>query len=398
MLCFEITAKSGQARAGRLITSHGTIETPAYVPVGTQAAVKGLSSKDLQQIGAQAIITNTYHIHLQPGECAVEKIGGLHKFMGWPGPLMTDSGGFQIFSLGAGKVHGVGKIASLFPDEGGRGEKVNTKKGKSLVCVDEEGASFISYLDGSTHYFNPENVITMEQKLGADIIFTLDECTSPFHDHDYTKTAMKRTHRWTIRALAAFKKTSNNQQALFGIVQGGAFEDLRKESAAFVADQELDGFAIGGSLGKSKNDMRKVLAWTIPLLPHGKPRHLLGIGEVEDIFEVVKSGIDLFDCVAPISLGRTGTVFVKEAKRFRVHLRNARFKDDSNPIETGCRCPTCQNYSRAYLRHLFMANEPLAGRLATMHNLYFVESLMAQIRQALKDDRLEALEREVTGL
>ena len=393
MLCFEINAKSGSARAGRLITGHGTIKTPAFIPVGTLAAVKGLSAEDLRNIGTQAIIANTYHIHLQPGEDTVETMGGLHKFMGWNGPLMTDSGGFQVFSLGAGKMHGVGKVASIFPEED-RGRHMSNKKQKPLVSITEQGASFISYLDGSKHHFSPENVIAMEQKMGADIIFPLDECTSPLHDHDYTKTAMERTHRWAFRALDAFKEIPESDQALFGIVQGGAFEDLRKTSAAFVASQEFHGFAIGGSLGKGKEDMRNVLSWVMPLLPHTKPRHLLGIGDVEDIFDIVKSGVDLFDCIAPISLGRTGTVFVKEAKRCRIHLRNARFKDDPDPIESHCQCPTCQCYSRSYLRHLFMANEPLAGRLATMHNLFFLESLMKHIRLAVKEDRLEALEQE----
>jgi queuine tRNA-ribosyltransferase/7-cyano-7-deazaguanine tRNA-ribosyltransferase len=397
MLSFEIIKKADQARAGRLITSHGVVETPAFVPVGTLAAVKCMSVEDLHKIGAQAVIANTYHLHLQPGEDTIADMGGLHQFMGWDGPLMTDSGGFQVFSLGAGKVHGVGKIASIFPEEEDRGGHFNARKGKPLVSVDEEGVSFISYLDGSTHYFSPEKVLAMEQKLGADIILVLDECTSPLHDYDYTKTAMERTHRWALRALTAFKKAPSNHQALFGIVQGGAFEDLRKESTRFIAGQGFDGFAVGGSLGKSKDDMRKVLSWTTPLLPYAKPRHLLGIGEVDDIFDIVRAGIDLFDCVAPTSMGQTGTVFVKGAKRFRIHLQNARFKDDAEPIEKGCRCSTCQTCSRAYLRHLFVSREPLASRLATIHNLYFMESLMKNIRQALKEGRLEALEREFLG-
>jgi queuine tRNA-ribosyltransferase/7-cyano-7-deazaguanine tRNA-ribosyltransferase len=397
MLSFEVAAKAGRARAGYLTTAHGTVQTPAFVPVGTRAAVKGVSAKDLQRIGNQIIIANTYHLHLQPGEDTIHKMGGLHAFMGWQGPLMTDSGGFQVFSLGSGKVHGIGKIASIFPEQGDRGGHLRTNKGKSLVRVDEEGVSFVSYLDGSPHRFTPENVVAMEQKLGADIMLPLDECTSPLHDHAYTRTAMERTHRWALRALAEFEKTSGNYQALFGIVQGGAYQDLRKESAAFIAGQGFDGFAIGGSLGKSKEDMLRVLSWTMPLLPDAMPRHLLGIGEVEDIFDVVKSGIDLFDCIAPTSMGQTGTVFVKAEARFRIHLRNARFKDDRNPIEKGCRCPTCQTYSKAYLRHLFMANEPLASRLATTHNLYFLESFMSSIRQAIKENRLKALEGAFRG-
>ncbi len=397
MMSFRIVAKAGRARAGVLVTPHGTIETPAFVPVGTQATVKGLSAEDLQLVGTQAVIANTYHLHLQPGEDTIEKMGGLHRFMGWKGPLLTDSGGFQVFSLGAGKVHGVSKIASVFPEQGDRGGHLSSKTRKSLVAVDEEGVSFISYLDGSTHHFTPEGVVAMERKLGADIVLPLDECTSPLHDYEYTKQAMERTHRWALRALTAFEKAATNTQAMFGIVQGGVYKDLREKSAAFIANQGFDGFAIGGSLGESTKDMGNVLSWTIPLLPDAKPRHLLGIGEVEDIFDVVKSGVDLFDCISPISLGRTGTVFVKNATRFRIHLRNARFKEDPDPIEKGCLCSTCQTYSRAYLRHLFMANEPLAGRLATIHNLHFLGSLLGNIRQALKEDRLGALEREIMG-
>jgi queuine tRNA-ribosyltransferase/7-cyano-7-deazaguanine tRNA-ribosyltransferase len=395
MVSFEIGAESDRARAGQLATPHGTIQTPAFVPVGTMASAKVASAEELGQLGVQVIIANTYHLHLQPGEDTIERLGGLHRFMAWTGPLMTDSGGFQVFSLGAGKVHGVGKIASIFPEERDRGGHLSAHNAKPLVRMDEEGVSFISYLDGSTHHLSPESVIAMEQKLGADIVMPLDECTSPLHDYGYTKKAMDRTHRWALRALAAFEDSPGHSQALFGIVQGGAYEDLRKESAAFMAEQAFDGFAIGGSLGKSKEDMRNVLSWTVPLLPGDKPRHLLGIGEVEDIFDIVESGIDLFDCIAPIGLGRTGTAFVLGAERFRIHLRNARFRQDPEPIQKGCRCPVCKTYSRAYLRHLLMANEPLGSRLTTMHNLYFLESLMGHIRQAIKEGRLRALKRDI---
>lgn len=304
---------------------------------------------------------------------------------------MTDSGGFQIFSQGAGKDHGVGKIAPIFPEEKDRGRHFSSKKGKPLVRVDEDGVDFISYLDGSPHRFTPERVIEIERKFGADIILVLDECTSPLHDYHYTKAAMERTHRWAVRALYEFRRTSDNSQALFGIVQGGAYRDLRRESAGFIADQGFDGYAIGGSLGRSKEQMYEVLEWTVPLLPQDKPRHLLGIGDIEDIFEVVKRGIDLFDCVAPTRMGRTGTLFSKEAERFRIHIPNAQFKDDPRPIDEGCNCYTCRNYSRAYIRHLFVAKEPSAIRLATIHNLYFLESLMGQIRAAIREKRLAEL-------
>ncbi len=394
MFSFDLLAKEGEARAGKLVTPHGTIETPSFVAVGTQATVKALSTEDLRKVGNQVIITNAYHLHLQPGEDLIESVGGLHRFMGWQGPLMTDSGGFQIFSLGAGKKHGVGKIASIFPEKADRGGHLSSKKGKPLVRVNEDGVEFISHLDGSPHLFTPERVIEIERKLGADIILVLDECTSPLHDYHYTRAAMERTHRWAVRALTEFQSTSINSQALLGIVQGGAYRDLRQQSAGFIADKGFDGYAIGGSLGRSKEEMHLVLEWTIPLLPQDKPRHLLGIGEIDDIFEVVKRGIDLFDCAAPTRMARTGTLFVKKGQRFRIHILNARFRDDPRPIDEGCNCYTCCNYSRAYLRHLFVAKELSGIRLASIHNLYFLESLMRRIRTAITKRRLAELRRE----
>ena len=394
MFSFDIIATDGNARAGRIITPHGSIETPSFVPVGTQATVKAMSAEDLRNVKCQVIITNTYHLHLQPGEDLIEKMGGLHSFMNWDGPLMTDSGGFQIFSHGAAKEHGVGKISSLFPEEQDRGRHLSSKKGKPLVTVEEDGVDFISYLDGSRHRFTPEKVMEIEQKLGADIILVLDECTSPLHDYEYTKMAMERTHRWALRSLDIFHRTSDKRQALFGIVQGGAYRDLREKSASFIADQDFQGYAIGGSLGRSKDDMYNVMKWTVPFLPKDKPRHLLGIGEIDDIFEAVKCGIDLFDCVAPTRMARTGTLFNRSAERSRIHILNAQFKDDPRPIEEGCNCYTCRNHSRAYLRHLFVARELLAVYLATIHNLYFIESLMQEIRSAIREERLAKLRKE----
>ena len=394
MFSFDIIAIDGNARAGRIITPHGSIETPSFVPVGTQATVKAMSAEDLRNVKCQVIIANTYHLHLQPGEDLIEKLGGLHAFMNWDGPLMTDSGGFQIFSHGAAKEHGVGKISSLFPEEQDRGRHLSSMKGKPLVTVEEDGVDFISYLDGSRHRFTPEKVMEIEQKLGADIILVLDECTSPLHDYEYTKMAMERTHRWALRSLDIFHRTSDKRQALFGIVQGGAYRDLREESASFIADQDFQGYAIGGSLGRSKDDMYNVMKWTAPFLPKDKPRHLLGIGEIDDIFEAVKCGIDLFDCVAPTRMARTGTLFNRSAERFRIHILNAQFKDDPRPIEERCNCYTCRNHSRAYLRHLFVARELLAVYLATIHNLYFIESLMQEIRSAIREERLAKLKNE----
>jgi queuine tRNA-ribosyltransferase len=394
MFSFQILAKDKAARLGEIVTSHGSVHTPSFIPVGTLATVKGISVNDLRRIGSQVIIANTYHLHLQPGEDLIEKMGGLHQFMGWDGPLITDSGGFQIFSLGAAKEHGVGKIASIFPYGKNHGGHRRSKKGKSFVHVDEDGVEFISYRNGTRHRFTPERVIEIERKLGADIILVLDECTSPFHDYEYTTKAMDRTHRWAIRALKEFKRTSLKSQALFGIIQGGAYQDLREKSAQFISGQDFDGYAIGGSLGKSTKEMHKVLEWTLPPLPQDKPRHLLGIGEIEDIFEVVSRGIDLFDCVLPTRLARTGTLFTKEAERFRIHIRNAQYTNDPRPIEKGCDCYTCRNFSRAYLRHLIMAKELLAIQLASIHNLYFLETLMRQIRSAIQEKKLAELKKE----
>ena len=394
MLSFKLLARDGESRAGKLVTHHGTIETPSFVPVGTQGTVRAISAGDLREIGTQVIIINSYHLHLQPGEDLVERMGGLHRFIGWEGPLMTDSGGFQIFSLGAAKEHEVGKIAPIFPEEKDCGRHFSSKSGKPLVRVDEDGAEFISYLNGTTHRFRPEQVIEIERKLGADIILVLDECTSPYHDYYYTRAAMERTHRWSLRALEAFKLSSDDTQTILGIVQGGAYRDLREESSRFIASHDFDGYAIGGSLGRSKNEMHEVLEWTIPFLQENKPRHLLGVGEIEDIFEVVTRGIDLFDCVLPTRMAHTGTFFAREQGRFRMHILNARFKDDPRPIDEGCNCYTCRYYPRAYLRHLFMAKEVLGMRLATIHNLCFLESLMRRIRSAIKEGRLAELRRE----
>ena len=394
MFSFKLLANDRAARAGEIVTPHGSLRTPSFVPVGTLATVKGVSVNDLRRIGSQVTIANTYHLHLQPGEELIETMGGLHQFMGWDGPLITDSGGFQIFSLGAAKEHGVGKIASIFPYGKNHGGRRRLKNEKSLVNLDEEGVEFISYRNGSRHRFTPERVIEIERKLGADIILVLDECTSPFHDYEYTSKAMDRTHRWAIRALKEFKRTSFKNQALFGIIQGGAYQDLRKKSARFISEHDFNGYAIGGSLGKSTKEMHQVLEWTIPSLPQDKPRHLLGIGEIEDIFEVVTRGIDLFDCVLPTRLARTGTLFTKEAERFRIHIRNAQYTNDPRPIEKGCDCSTCCNFSRAYLRHLFMAKELLAIQLASIHNLYFLESLMRRIRAAIQEKRLAELKKE----
>jgi len=387
------------ARTGTLTTAHGAVNTPAFVGVATRATIKALEPQALVDIGLQIVISNTYHLHLQPGEDTIAALGGLHGFSGWNRPTMTDSGGFQVFSLGASKQHGVGKVASIFP-----GNKASTpsktKPTKPLVRLTEQGADFRSVIDGSLHSFTPESVITIERKLGADIILPLDECTSPLHDHAYTKSSMERTHRWAHRGLAAFEllkddpRFPNPHQVLYGIVQGGAYEDLRLESARTIADMDFDGFAIGGSLGRSKSDMWNVLDWTTPLLPDAAPRHLLGIGEIEDLFTCVARGVDTFDCAAPTRLARNGSVFLKDAPRHRINLRNARFANDDGPIDPHCDCVTCQTHSRAYLRHLCRAGEFSFYRLATIHNLRFLVRLMANIRDAIGEERLTELARD----
>jgi queuine tRNA-ribosyltransferase len=394
---FQILAEDGQARTGRIRTPHGPIETPAFVPVATQGAVRPLSAADLSSLGAQVLITNAYHLHLHPGEAVIQQMGGLHRFMGWSGPVIMDSGGFQVFSLGMAKEQGGGKLASPSVGPPLQGKHRSPSKGKSLVRVTEEGAEFISYRDGSRHLFTPEEVVNTGRNLGVDIIMVLDECTSPSHDYRETLEAMERTHRWAGKALSQFQNHPSSGQALFGIVQGGAYQELRERSARFIGRQDFDGYALGGFLGNSKEDLARILKWTIPHLPQNKPRHFLGIGMVEDIFEMVRQGIDLFDCIAPTRMAGTGTFLTREDRRFRIRILNETFRQDPRPVEQDCSCYTCRNHSRAYLRHLFSVKEPLAAVLAALHNLHFMESLMQQIRTAVRKGEFEALVRNWAG-
>lgn len=399
---FEILGTAGPARRGRLRTPHGPIETPAFVAVGTQAAVKTLTPQETAEAGTQVIFANTYHLYLRPGAELVAKMGGVHRFMGWRGPVMTDSGGFQVFSLGAGLEHGVGKVANIFPGEAGgvlTGRRAQASK--PLMTVTENEVRFRSHIDGSAHVFTPEKSILVQRALGADMILAFDECTSPLHDEAYTARSAERTHRWAERSLRAFRESEPQHglpQALYGIVQGGAFERVRKGSAEVIAGMDFDGIAIGGNLGKTKDEMRQVLGWTNPLLPPHKPRHLLGIGEVADIFDGVARGCDTFDCVAPTRNARNGGVLVRfdegrPAPKFRLNIRNARFADDPRPLEEGCDCYACTHFSRGYLRHLFKADEPLGQRLATLHNLRFMARLMAEIRGSLETGTFAELRR-----
>ena len=394
---FDITAQRGQARAARYQTPHGVIHTPAFVAVGTQATVKGVTPEQVQAAGTQVVFSNTYHLYLRPGPDIVAAHGGLHRFMHWDRPVMTDSGGFQVFSLGASLDHGVGKIANIFPGEDGgalSGKRVQPDV-KSLVTVGEDSVRFKSHIDGSEHVFTPEKSIALQRALGADIILAFDECTSPLHDAEYTRRSAARTHRWARRCLDFFEAHDPEHgyaQALYGVVQGGALEAIRTESAQTIAGMAFDGVAIGGNLGKTHDDMYRILDWTVPALPAAKPRHLLGIGDVPSLFEAVERGVDTFDCVSPTRNARNGGLLKRfgddgrTLPKFRINLRNARFADDTRPVDDTCDCEACRNYSRAYLRHLFKADELLAQSLATIHNLRFMARLCADIRQSLHDD------------
>lgn len=388
---FTIEKKGpGAARAGRLSTPHGDIETPAFIAVGTKANVKGVPTVELSQLGLQSLIANTYHLYLSPGEDLIERAGGVGKFMGFDGPTMTDSGGFQVFSLGVA----YGKQLSKFtketaPRESGVAvydEEAASEHGK-LAIVDDEGVTFTSHLDGSLHRFTPERSIEIQHKLGADIIFAFDEFVQPSAPKEEQRESMERTHAWATRSLSAHRRNSKKatEQGIYGIVQGGRYEDLRTESAQTLAAMDFDGYGIGGSF--SKDDVLGILDRVNAILPEGKPRHLLGIGEPEDIFYGVASGIDTFDCVLPTRNGRTGGIYTKDGK---IQIPNAEFKDDFQPLDEGCMCPTCENHTRAYVSHLFRSHEMLGPILATFHNIHFLANLVKDIRQSIVEGRFEA--------
>ena len=384
---FKILKKSKKsaARLGELKTSHGLIHTPAFFPVATQATVKSLTPKEIKEIGFEAVLCNTYHLYLRPGEKNIKKLGGLHKFMNWSGPIATDSGGFQVFSLGFGLEHRVGKVLKEKDQNNFNQEKIKGQQAK-LAEIDQNGVSFTSHLDGSIHRFTPEKSVRIQEDLDADIIFVFDECTSPLASYDYTKRAMIRTHKWAKRCLKVKKR---KDQLLFGVVQGGSFKDLRKESAKFISDLPFDGIGIGGSFGK--DEMKKTLDWILPYLPENKPRHLLGVGYLRDLKEAIKRGMDLFDCVYPTRLARHGTFLApldaKLSNGGEMNIFKAVYRLDKAPIMKNCFCYTCQNFSRAYLHHLFKAGEILGSRLATFHNLWFMRQFMKEIKQAIKDNK-----------
>jgi len=380
MIKFTITKNSSisQARLGLLTTAHGTVTTPTFVPVATQATIKTLTSEETVQTGSQILIANTYHLHLKPGEDIVKRAGQLHKFMNWSKPLMTDSGGFQVFSLGFGQDHGVGKILKEK-----RAEVVQLGQQPNKLTITNDGVHFNSPVDGSSVYLDPKISMQIQQALGADIIFAFDEATSPVADEAYTKESLERTHRWAKGSI----NNKSSDQALFGIVQGGKFEHLRLHSAATIGAMEFDGFGIGGEYGDNKQAMIKILNLTMAALPPQKLRHVLGVGHLEDIPELIKSGADTFDCIVPTHYARHGTAFVNPVGT-RLELTKKKFLTDQQPLDPTCHCYVCQSYQRSYIAHLVQAKEMTGPRLLTFHNLQFFNNYVAQLRDQLKAGQL----------
>ena len=393
LLEFKVKSEDGKARTGLLKLKHGIVNTPELMPVATKATVKALSSDDLNELGAQVLICNTYHLLLQPGSDVILELGGLNKFMNWNKPIVTDSGGFQAFSLGLGKEHAVGKI--YFPGE----DYVSSKpRGKSIAHINDKGIRFRSIYDNSRQFLTPEKSIRLQERLGADMILVLDECTSPLSSKEYTEKSMERTHKWAKQCL----EIHNTNQAIIGIVQGGHWQDLREKSAKYIGSLDFDSYAIGGSLGKSKNDMHNVLDWVIPHLPENKTRHLLGIGVVEDIFESVERGVDLFDCVSPTRMARSGFAHIRppigtKKNKYRIKLSSIKYRTDKTPLDPNCKCKICNNYSRAYIHHLFKTEELLGFNLISFHNVYFMLQLMKEIRDAIETGAYKQLKKEWLG-
>ncbi len=359
---FQIVRNDDRARAGILQTAHGVLDTPLFAPVGTQATVKALTPAQLEETGASLILANTYHLYLRPGADVVAELGGLHEFMQWYKPILTDSGGFQVFSLAAKRK------------------------------IDEDGVTFTSHIDGSKHRFTPEIAIGIQEKLGADIIMAFDECAEP-ENREYIQNAMKRTHAWAVRSKAAHTGTN---QMLFGIVQGGVYEDLRIESANFIASLDLPGYAIGGlSVGETKHQMHSMLEVVDKILPEGKPRYLMGVGSPEDLINGIARGVDIFDCVLPTRLARHQAAFTLFG---RINLLNAAHIRDALPIEEDCACYTCQHFSRAYLRHLIVAREILAATLLSIHNVHFLLKLVQQARTAIIEGKFSIFASNFLGV
>ena len=390
-------ADSGLARVGTISTPHGDIQTPAFIPVGTKATVKTVLPEAMENLGAQALLSNAYHLYLQPGPDVLDEAGGLGSFMNWDKPTFTDSGGFQVLSLGVGFKKVLAMDAQTF-----RSDQVIAKNKERLAHVDDEGVTFKSHLDGSMHRFTAEVSMQIQHKLGADIMFAFDECTTLHNTRPYQELAMSRTFDWAIRCLDEHKRLTDARvgkpyQALFGVIQGAQYEDLRKKAASDLGSMsssgiEFDGFGIGGAL--DKDSLGTIVGWVNSTLPEDKPKHLLGIGAPEDLFVGVENGIDTFDCVLASRIARTSAVYTMEG---RFNVSNQPFIRDFNPIEDECDCYTCTNYSRAYLCHLFRAKEMVAGTLATIHNERFIVRLVDQMRQALLDGNFQDMKKEFMG-
>ena len=395
-LTFNVLKKLPQklGRAGVVTVPHGSIETPSFVAVSTKGTVKALTPRQLKEIGVQVVISNTYHLYLEPGSEIIKEGGGLHTFMNWEGPAMTDSGGFQVFSLGDAFGGSISKFANVLEESDLPViyDKDFSLKQARLARIDEEGVTFTSHIDGSTHRFTAERSIEIQHSIGADIMFAFDECTSPSAPYTYQKEAMERTHRWAERSLKAHRENidAGKKQALFGIIQGGRFEDLRKMSAEFLSGLNFEGYGIGGSF--TKEDLYKTLALVNRILPDDKVRHLLGIGEPEDLFLGVEHGIDLFDCVAPTRIARTGMLYTAYGK---INILNARFVRDFSRINDECKCYTCLHYTKAYIAHLFRTREMLGATLASIHNLYFIVNLVKDIRRSILEERFSEFKSEM---
>ena len=378
---FKIIKKSkkSKARLGLLKTKHGVIETPCLVPVATQAVIKTLTSEEVKETKSQILICNTYHLHLKPGEDLIKSAGGLHKFMNWPRPLMTDSGGFQVFSLGFGRDYGTGKILK----QGKGKDRISLGQQPKLLKITQDGVYFRSFLDGSKIFLGPKESIKIQEKLRADIIFAFDECTSPIADYQYAKKSLEKTHKWAVKCLAV--KSNKLDQALFGIVQGGRFKDLRIQSAKFIGSLGFDGFGIGGEFGDDKKKMLDMLSWVVKELPEAKPRHLLGIGYPQDIPKIIARGTDLFDCNVPTHYARRGVAFISSG---RLDMSKTRFLKDKGPLDKKCSCPVCRNYKRNYICHLIKAREITGLKLLTLHNLYFFNGLVEKVREGIKKGKI----------
>lgn len=380
---FEILKESTNslARVGVIHTPHGDIQTPSFAVVGTKATVKALTSRQIDDINPEVLLANTYHLYLKPGAEVLKKAGGLNIFANWSKPTMTDSGGFQVFSLGKA----FGKNISKFTDEGGENEE-SIRIGKTpFATIGEDGVSFRSHIDGSEHFLTPEKSIEIQHAIGADIIVAFDEPTSPNDRVEYQKEALDRTHRWAKRCVEYHKSKPNAEtQALYGVVQGGKFADLRKESAEYISGLDFDGFAIGGSY--NKNDVGSVVKIVNEILPKDKPRHLLGIGEPLDLFAGVEAGCDTFDCVMPTRNARNGSVLTKNGK---INITNTKYREDFTPLEEGCECETCTTYTRAYIAHLFHSDELLSNTLTSIHNVHFLVNLVRNIRNSILEGNYE---------